>query len=610
MFNMDLNLASGEKVIYKGNVYLIKAPFSIDQVILEDLSKTITVMVKIDELRPCPNSCEQKNNRDLSEISQEDWDIAKKREIVLMPLLQKSVCTIDNAKKAGIGLGLTYRQIYNLISIYRKSGCKLISLVPNKFKGGKGKNRILSELEPIIFETINEIYLTKQRVKISKLVEEIQLRCHRLNLKPPAERTIRRRLATFGIEKEIISRREGSKVARDQYSPIKGSFPEVQFPLGVYQIDHTKVDLIVVDEVYRQPIGRPYITVAIDIYSRCIPGFCLTLELPSSTSVGLCLTHAVFDKAAWLAERKIEAEWPILGKPEGIYVDNATEFHSDALIRGCEAHGIKIEYRPIGRAHYGGIIERLIGTLMQLVHQVPGTTFSNVQDRGKYDSEKTAILTLAELERWFAIAITQYYHNKIHTVLLQSPIERYKRGILGDNLQKGRGYPPRIYNQKSFLIDFLPIEYRTIQRHGFMLNNIVYYSNSLSPFIANRSRHGKFLIRHNPKDLSIIYVLDPKSQQYIEVPYRTLSRPSVSLGEYRQAMKYLRDKGIANKDENTIFQAIEGMREITKKACAKSKVARRQYEKYATLTKPREKAIIEDKDDDNEPIKPYEVELW
>lgn len=34
------------------------------------------------------------------------------------------------------------------------------------------------------------------------------------------------------------------------------------------QIDHTVVDLVVVDERHRLPIGRPYVTVGIDVFSR------------------------------------------------------------------------------------------------------------------------------------------------------------------------------------------------------------------------------------------------------------------------------------------------------------------------------------------------------
>jgi putative transposase len=77
---------------------------------------------------------------------------------------------------------------------------------------------------------------------------------------------------------------------------------------------------MIVDEHTRQPIGRPYLTVGIDVYSRCITGFCLTLEPPSAVSVGLCLAHAVLDKETDLRRLEIEGEWPIWGKPGTIHV--------------------------------------------------------------------------------------------------------------------------------------------------------------------------------------------------------------------------------------------------------------------------------------------------
>ncbi|MEU6586100.1 hypothetical protein [Nocardia sp. NPDC046763] len=52
------------------------------------------------------------------------------------------------------------------------------------------------------------------------------------------------------------------------------------------QIDHTPADVIVVDEFHRLPIGRPYVTAAIDEATRCVPGLVVTLEAPSAASVG------------------------------------------------------------------------------------------------------------------------------------------------------------------------------------------------------------------------------------------------------------------------------------------------------------------------------------
>ena len=136
--------------------------------------------------------------------------------------------------------------------------------------------------------------------------------------------------------------------------PVEGPTPPARSPLDVVQIDHTPVDLILVDPIERQPIGRPWITVAIDVFSRCIAGFHVTLEPPSATSVGLCLAHIAADKGPWLEEIGVEADWPIIGRPRRIGVDNAREFHSEALERGCAQHDIAIDWRPPGRPQAAG----------------------------------------------------------------------------------------------------------------------------------------------------------------------------------------------------------------------------------------------------------------
>ena len=120
------------------------------------------------------------------------------------------------------------------------------------------------------------------------------------------------------------------------------------------QIDHTVVDVIVVDERERRPVGRPYLTAAIDVFSRSLVDMVVTLEAPSAVSVGLCLVHAATDKRPGLESLGLDVQWPMSGKPRQLYLDNASEFKSAALRRGCEHHGIELAYRPPGRPHYGG----------------------------------------------------------------------------------------------------------------------------------------------------------------------------------------------------------------------------------------------------------------
>lgn len=81
-------------------------------------------------------------------------------------------------------------------------------------------------------------------------------------------------------------------------------------------------------------------------------------------------------KEKYLGHLGVVAEWPVSGLPAVVHLDNAEEFHARALERGCQEHGIRLEYRPPLQPHFGGHIERLIGSLMKAIHLLPGTTFS------------------------------------------------------------------------------------------------------------------------------------------------------------------------------------------------------------------------------------------
>ena len=230
-----------------------------------------------------------------------------------------------------------------------------------------------------------------------------------------------------------------------------------------------------VDSVTRQPIQRPWLTLAIDVYSRCVAGFHLSLEPPSATSVALCIAHAVLPKEPWLAQRKIEETWPVQGLMTRLHLDNAKEFHSEALRRGCEQYGISIDYRPVRTPHYGGHIERLIGTMMGKVHILPGTTFSNVQAKGDLDPEKSAAMTLDEVEQWLTHAIAGLYHRDKHRTLGMPPMAAWERGIVGDDATPGCGEAAGVSDSRRFLIDFLPLKRRRVRREGVSLNSIYYY---------------------------------------------------------------------------------------------------------------------------------------
>jgi putative transposase len=98
------------------------------------------------------------------------------------------------------------------------------------------------------------VVVSAQGSNVAAVVEEVQLQCFKNKIKDrPHADTIRQRIAVLP-DRLKLEQRKGRKAAAEKYEPIKGHFPGGDFPLAVVQIDHTPMDVIVVDEEHRQPI--------------------------------------------------------------------------------------------------------------------------------------------------------------------------------------------------------------------------------------------------------------------------------------------------------------------------------------------------------------------
>ena len=98
---------------------------------------------------------------------------------------------------------------------------------------------------------------------------------------------------------------------------------------------------------------------------------------------------------------------------------------------------------------------------------------------------------------------------------------------------------------------------------------------------------------------------------YQEVPYRTLSRPPITLWEHREASRALRAAGHAQVDEAAIFATVERMRAVAAEAACQSKAARRRQERLPKMAGAEALRLAPPADGSVEqPVEPYEVEEW
>jgi len=542
---------------------------------------------------------------ELNTISKADWAEALRRDQILRPLVERDgpVSRLE-AHDVAERLGISARWAFTLLKRLRADR-RASALAPRERGRPRGLKLLDTLVEAIIEERIKVFFASAERPRKEDLFDAIRTECRRRGLKPCSKETIRRRLKA-GDPILMTARRHGRKSARDRFGAVKSRFEPSHKPLGLVQIDHTRADVIVVDDVHRQPIGRPWLTLAIDVFSRMVVGSYLTLEAPSSLSVALCIADIVSDKAKRLLTLGIEAEWPG-GLPDAIHLDNAAEFHADALVRGCEEHGIIINYRPVATPHYGGHIERLIGTTMGEVHLLPGTTFSNVAEKGNYDSEGKAALTLGELDIWLARQIGVLYHGGQHRGLGdRTPLGVWREAVASGLMPRSVSAPEKIR------LDFLPFEHRQPRRDGIELFRLSYWHDALTAIAA----HGgpKLPVRYDPRDMSRVWLRPPGEREHLELRLKDLRRPAVTLWEWRAAGKRLRALGRTEIDEDAQFAAVEANRQLV--AEAKAKTSRRQTQRmsaalhgsgqqeYRPATEPASAV------DYSKPPRIYDVEQW
>ncbi|MFC3106462.1 Mu transposase C-terminal domain-containing protein [Undibacterium arcticum] len=421
-----------------------------------------------------------------------------------------------------------------------------------------GSSRLSPEQEAIIDKVIGRLARGAAKLRVIDVVEEIAQRCRIENVSTPSRPSIDRRL--HRLTPALVVRR---KVEDDrQTSTATGTFV-VRKPFDVVQIDHTKCDLFVVDDLYRTSIGRPWLSVAMDVATRAVLAILVTFEPPSAAAVALLITRIVNAKTAWLKSLGLGIDWPMGGLPRSLHLDNGAEFHSKALGRDCTQFGIELTYRPPGRPQFGGHIERIIGTLMTKLKKLPGATGHSVKNRKNHAPERTAALTLQEFERWLAIEIGERYHHTEHRGL--------KGGTPYAAWKVAQPLSRPVKHMDDLYAAFLPAVLRTLHRGGIVFNHIRYWNPLLTPLLATPT---KLIVHYDPADISALHVKLPDGS-YLKVGYADLRHPAIALWECLATLKYLRTVSRLAINETRLFEAINAQRKIIDDAKNKTRAARK-----------------------------------
>ncbi|QSI75359.1 Mu transposase C-terminal domain-containing protein [Niveibacterium microcysteis] len=402
---------------------------------------------------------------------------------------------------------------------YLNSGDDILALVDNTKNKGNRTSRYPVEVVELVDKAIENRYLQLERHTIQETLDyattlvatENRLRPQSAQLPLPTRRLITSRTEAIPAFDRYAARHGRSAAVKRFRSLLRHRITST--PLERAEIDHTPLDLMVIDDESGLPLGRPYITACIDDHTRCLLGLYISFEPPSHFTVSRCLIHAFMPKTE-LKEKypAIRNQWQAHGVMRELVVDNGPEFHSTSLENACYSLGIEIHYSARKTPWFKGKVERFLGTLNRsIAHGTPGSTFSNIFDKEDYSPDKFAVVRYDTLKEIANTWVTDVYHQKVHRSLGVPPDVMWARSIRPEDI-----LIPDDPTHLGFILG--RSEKRVLSHKGIEVYGLHYNSPELT---ALRRKLGDKLdveVRIDTSNLGHIVVLSPKTQEPIKAP--------------------------------------------------------------------------------------------
>lgn len=317
------------------------------------------------------------------------------------------------------------RTYYRLNSLMRAAamngGHEVLALAPNNFKKGNRSSRLSDEQKEAMQHVFDESYKTNTSKYVSHVHRELEVYCLKNKVTCPSLPTFIKFVKALEDRSSRLIR-GGSRIAyqEDQfYFHLNYDTPKHGVrPFEYVHIDHTLVDVELLCSRTGKSLGRPWLTLMIDAFSRRILAFHLGFHQPGRAEVLMCF-------------RALVKRWNRI--PFMTICDNGKDLIADdvqAMVKALDGH---FRRRPKGQPRVGSVMERIFGTAnTQLFHNLEGNTKLTKNVRmlsGSHLPERLANWSLehlyAVIEHW----AFSFYDNELHPALGLSPKEAFTKGL-------------------------------------------------------------------------------------------------------------------------------------------------------------------------------------
>ncbi len=373
---------------------------------------------------------------------------------------------------------------------------ELLALVPRTDSRGNRSARLSDEQEAVVSQNIDKQWRTTEAKNYRACYRALVNECNARGIRPPSYPTLIARIKAVETAHDLRTR-HGRRIAYQQGTFVDVLYPDTPVhgsrPFQYVHIDHTELDIELISSRTGKPLGRPWLSFAVDAWSRRVVALYLSFDSPSYVSVMMVLRDMV---------RRFQR------LPEMLILDNGPDFRSEALKSFLVAMSVDWRYRPASRPRHGAVLERRFGAVhSQYIHNLAGNTKATKQVRmvtGKHLPVNFAEWTLEAMYYGIQHWACEFYDQEPHQALGCSPREAYHKGV--------REAGARSQRHVSFCNDFLiatcpPCDREGARRvnlqRGVKVNGLHYWHPAFNEHdVAGR----KLPVRYDPWDASSVYV--------------------------------------------------------------------------------------------------------
>lgn len=394
-----------------------------------------------------------------------------------------------------------YTTLKKWIDLFQKSNGSPLSLVPKDKNRKPSGKRLDKHVADLIKHYIDTRFLTSERASVQSIVNSIfaQIKIDNTHRPPTEQIKLPGRATIYRHVNKLDAflrdqARLGPAEARKRHKYTKKLRKAVRL-LQRVEMDSHCIDLQIVN-AEGKVLGRPWLCTAIETLTGIIQGWEISMTPPCA------------EKTLRVLKQCFSSKNPFGGKAENYYVDNGSEFQNSPVINLLNLYNSKITFVPPKSPDQKPMIERFFGTLnTQLIHQMPGTTRSNPVDRGDYNSEARARITLPKLRAYFEEWVTTVYHVANYGDRYISPNHAWER-------ESKEGLPPMRYSDDELNLVCRCFETRKISGGRVTIQNMSWYGPGL-PTLASKLGDTHARVYYDPTDLGSVYVADPSNPTYM-----------------------------------------------------------------------------------------------